>query len=553
MRSDDSDPTEPLPRVRPDQSAPVRPPRRPRPADPGARAANSRATAGAASAPRRERPSGGDPGPAARRAPTRRAAPRPAAPDRKAPTQDAETSLGAKTGSPRPRTAAAATSRTTSGRTAKRSRTPEQALEHGHGHGHSDAAPASTRVRRLLLFLLAPLALATLVAVGMLFPWGGGPEHSGSGGTPVDGVVTAAAAGPCLSPGQVQVGEPAPDDRRCLSVDVRLDDGPGQGSTITKILPIEPSSPRFAVGDEVVLAYGGADPTDAGSYQLRDFQRGVPLLLLGVLFAAAVLLLGRWQGLASLVALGITFAVIALFVLPAILAGRDPLLVAIAAAGLIMFIALYVTHGFSARTSVAVLGTIVSLTLIGVLSAVFSAAADLTGLDTDTSTLIGALGGGIDARGLLLAGIVIGALGVLDDVTVAQASAVWELRRANPALSWRSLYAAGLRIGRAHVGSAVNTLVLAYAGAALPLLLLSSLADVGLSPILQSQDVAQELVRTLAGSIGIIAAVPLTTVLAALVAVRDEPVEAEPGGDDVHDAADTTDAELSPPASPRTG
>lgn len=428
-----------------------------------------------------------------------------------------------------------------------RPRTPPVSVGHGHGHGHGhgDTTPASRQVRRLLLALLAPLALATVVAVGVLFPWEGAPELAGSAGTPVDGVVTAAAAGPCLQPGQVQVGEPDPDDQRCLSVDVRLDDGPGQGATISKILPIEPSSPRFAVGDEVVLAYGGGEPTDPGSYQIRDFQRGVPLLLLGVLFAAAVLLLGRWQGLASLVALGITFGVIVLFVLPAILAGRDPLLVAIAAAGLIMFLALYVTHGVSARTSVAVLGTIASLALIGVLSAVFSAAADLTGLDADTSSLIGSLGGDLDPRGLLLAGIVIGALGVLDDVTVAQASAVWELRRANPALSWRSLYAAGLRIGRAHVGSAVNTLVLAYAGAALPLLLLSSLADVGLSPILQSQDVAQELVRTLAGSIGIIAAVPLTTLLAALVAVRDE--NAEPR--EVEDPDD----ELSPPTSPRTG
>ncbi|WP_369785955.1 YibE/F family protein [Saccharomonospora xinjiangensis] len=409
-------------------------------------------------------------------------------------------------------------------------------------------------MRRMLLVLLAPIAAATLVAVGVLYPWGGGGEReSNSVGTPVDGVVTAAAAGPCLSPGQVQVGEPSPDERQCLSVDVRLQDGPGEGATITKILPLEPSSPRFAVGDEVVLAFGGADAGDAASYQLRDFQRGVPLLLLGVLFAGAVLLLGRWQGLASLAALGISFAVIALFVLPAILAGESPLLVAIAAAGLIMFIALYLTHGLSARTSVAVLGTMVSLALIGVLSAVFSAAAQLTGLDTDTSTLIGALGEGIDARGLLLAGIVIGALGVLDDVTVAQASAVWELRRANPTLTWRGLYAAGLRIGRAHVGSAVNTLVLAYAGAALPLLLLSSLADVGLSPILQSQDVASEIVRTLAGSIGIVAAVPLTTLLAAVIAVRDE----SPGAEESSGGGESGDEDagdgVSRRATPRSG
>nr|WP_177206817.1 YibE/F family protein [Saccharomonospora viridis] len=376
-------------------------------------------------------------------------------------------------------------------------------------------------MRRMLLALLAPVAMATLVAVVVLYPWNGA-QLPRSVGTPVNGVVTAATSGPCLAPGQVQVGAPNPDDKRCLTVEVALSDGPAQGSTITKSVPLEPTSPRFAVGDEVVLSYSGADPTDSTSYQLQDFQRGMPLLLLGALFAGAVLLLGRWQGLASLVALGISFAVITLFVLPAILAGRDPLLVAIAGAGLIMFVALYLTHGLSARTSVAVLGTMVSLALIGTLSAIFSAMAKLTGLDSDTSTLIGSLGHPIDARGLLLAGVVIGALGVLDDVTVTQASSVWELRRANPSLDWRGLYTAGLRIGRAHVGSAVNTLVLAYAGTALPLLLLSAMADVGLSPILQSQDVAQEIVRTLAGSIGIVAAVPLTTLLAALIAVRDD-------------------------------
>jgi uncharacterized membrane protein len=168
-----------------------------------------------------------------------------------------------------------------------------------------------------------------------------------------------------------------------------------------------------------------------------------------------------------------------------------------------------------------VLGTLVSLALIGILSAIFSAAASLTGLDDSTSLLIGSLGHGIDSRGLLLAGVVIGSLGVLDDVTVTQTSAVWELRRANPDLSWRQLYNSGLQIGRDHVGSAVNTLVMAYAGAALPVLLYSSISGVGLGTLLGSEDIAQEIIRTLAGSVGIVAAVPVTTILAALIASRE--------------------------------
>ena len=238
-------------------------------------------------------------------------------------------------------------------------------------------------------------------------------------------------------------------------------------------------------------------------------------------FAAAVLLLGRWRGLAALAALGLSFLVLLVFVLPAILAGHDPLAVAVVGACLIMFAVLYLTHGPSARTSTAVLGTLLSLALIGVLGAAFAAAARLTGLDDQTSNLIATLGTGVDARGLLLAGVIIGALGVLDDVTVTQTSAVWELHRADPGMGPGALFTAAMRIGRDHVASAVNTLVLAYAGAALPLLLLFTLSGRGLGEVLTAQDVATEVVRTLVGSIGLVASVPITTGLAALVASRE--------------------------------
>ncbi|WP_245757101.1 YibE/F family protein [Amycolatopsis xylanica] len=416
-------------------------------------------------------------------------------------------------------------------RSAARPEPPEPAKQaatghgHGHGHGHGPAAPASRRVRLLLIWLLAPLAAATVLGMIVLYPWGkAAPTSVVPQGTPVHGTITTTVTGPCLGQGEVQVGAPKPDAKPCLTVELKLTDGQASGQPLKLTVPIEPSTPRFSAGDTIVLSYNGGKADDPSAYQIVDFQRGLPLALLAGLFALAVIVLGRWQGVAALVALGLSFLVLALFVLPAILAGESPLLVAIVGAGVIMFIALYLTHGLSARTSVAVLGTLVSLALIGVLSAVFSAAASLTGLDDNTSNLIGSLGHGIDARGLLLAGVVIGALGVLDDVTVTQTSSVWELRRANPALGWRELYGAGLRIGRDHVGSAVNTLVMAYAGAALPVLLYSSLSGIGLGAILGSEDIAQEIVRTLAGSVGIVAAVPVTTVLAALIASR-EPVE----------------------------
>ncbi|MEV6226450.1 YibE/F family protein [Saccharopolyspora shandongensis] len=401
---------------------------------------------------------------------------------------------------------------------------------HGHGHGHGPTDPASKQVKRVLAIALAPFALAAVVGFLLLYPF----DHQqrtgadlGFGQYPVNAVVVSAAAGSCT--------QGSPDEGGCVVLGIRMQDGPRPNQTIEQTVPTDPGTPRFAVGDHVVLSYAGANPDDPTSYQVVDFQRGMPLLVLALVFAAAVIVLGRWQGVAALVALGLSFVVLIGFVLPAILAGEDPLLVAVVGAGLIMFVVLYLTHGFSARTSTAVLGTLLSLALIGLLSMVFSAATSLTGLDEDTSSLMGVLGTPIDARGLLLAGIVIGALGVLDDVTVTQTSAVWELRKANPSLSWRQLYKAGQRIGRDHVSSAVNTLVLAYAGAALPLLLAYTLSGRTFGEVVSSQAVAQEVVRTLVGSIGLVAAVPITTAIAAAVAVREPAKSAGRSGGSVAD------------------
>ncbi|MDQ3988807.1 MAG: YibE/F family protein [Actinomycetota bacterium] len=394
---------------------------------------------------------------------------------------------------------------------------PAVPANHGHGHGHLE--PASGRVRVLLALILVPFALATLVGAALTWP---GDElrtatDVGFGERPVRGEVTATSATSCSVGGTGTGQEP-----ECIALTILLRDGEAPGRTIEQVLPDEPSTPNFTTGDRIVLAFTGGDPADPSSYQVRDFQRGAPMLWLAVLFAVAVVLLGRWKGLASLAALGFSFGVLLVYVLPAILAGSDPVVVGVLGAGVIMFGTLYLSHGVSARTSTAVVGTLLSLGLIGLLGSAFSAAARLTGLGADTANLIAVLGTGIDARGLLLAGVVIGALGVLDDVTVTQTSAVWELRRANPDLSSRQLYTSALRIGRDHISSAVNTLALAYAGAALPLLLAFSVSGQGFGTLVTAQDVAQEVVRTLVGSIGLVAAVPITTLIAAVVARRDD-------------------------------
>ena len=389
----------------------------------------------------------------------------------------------------------------------------------GHGHGHGPIEPASGRVRLLLALILVPFALATLVGVALSWPGDEPPAAAdvGFGQRPVRGEVTATSATSCNVDGVGTGQEP-----ECIALTILLRDGAAPGRTIEQVLPDEPSTPNFTTGDRVVLAFTGGDPVDPSSYQVRDFQRGAPMLWLAVLFAVAVVLLGRWKGLASLAALGFSFGVLLVYVLPAILAGSNPVVVGVLGAGVIMFGTLYLSHGVSARTSTAVVGTLLSLGLIGLLGSAFSAATRLTGLGADTANLIAVLGTGIDARGLLLAGVVIGALGVLDDVTVTQTSAVWELRRANPGLSSRQLYTAALRIGRDHISSAVNTLALAYAGAALPLLLAFSVSGQSFGTLITAQDVAQEVVRTLVGSIGLVAAVPITTLIAAVVARRDD-------------------------------
>lgn len=389
----------------------------------------------------------------------------------------------------------------------------------GHGHAHGPPAPADRRVRMVIACLLVPAALATLVGLVLLYPFAGPPlPAAGAAALPrVPAQVTGAAQADCGN---------EPGDGGCVALTIVPEEGAGAGRPVTVLVsapqPGLGSVPTYAVGDDVKVVISG-DPGDPASYEVVDFQRNTPLLLLALVFAAAVVALGRWRGFAALVALGLTGVVVVGFVLPAILAGRDPLAVAVVGSCAIMFGVLYLTHGFSARTSTAVLGTLSSLLLIGLLGAAFAAAARLTGLDEDTANITAALGTDIDTRGLVLAGLVIGALGALDDVTVTQTSAVFELRAADPRARSTALFTAAMRIGRDHVASAVNTLVLAYAGAALPLLLLFAVAERGLGDALTTQVIATEVVRTLVGSIGIVAAVPVTTALAVAVSSRQRP------------------------------
>ncbi|MFF8031352.1 YibE/F family protein [Streptomyces sp. NPDC016626] len=407
---------------------------------------------------------------------------------------------------------------------------------HGHSHGHGPAAPVSRHLRRVISAILIPFAAAVLIGLAVLWP-GGAPAHERTGvgfdRQTQSATVTEVVEVSCQSvnaSGGVPTGDTSTAEGSsaqqqangtCKKATIRVDTGEDKGRTFNEI--VQPDQSRqLSEGQGVVVAYEPSAPEDL-QYSVTDVNRRFPLALLAGIFALAVVAVGRLRGVMALVALAISFLVLNFFVLPAILQGSNPLVVAVVGASAIMLIALYLCHGLSARTSVAVLGTLISLLLIGILGSVFIGWAALTGDTDDNTGLIHGLYPEIDMSGLLLAGVIIGSLGVLDDVTVTQTSAVWELHDANPSMGWRELYRAGIRIGRDHIASVVNTLVLAYAGAALPLLLLFSIAQSSVGTVANSELVAEEIVRTLIGSIGLVASVPVTTALAALVVSADRP------------------------------
>jgi uncharacterized membrane protein len=267
-------------------------------------------------------------------------------------------------------------------------------------------------------------------------------------------------------------------------------------------------------------------------YYINDFRRETPLALLLALFLGSVVAFGRRRGAQALLGLVLSFVVIIGFIVPAILAGRSPVAVALVGSSLIMVITLYLSHGWSQKTTAAVVGTAAALVVTAGLAAVFVAAASLTGLANEDARMANLQVGGLSLRGLLLAGMIIGGLGVLDDVTMSQSSTVFALRRANPAASFTELVRNALSVGHDHIAATVNTLFLAYAGASLPLLIVFSTGIDRIGVIVTSETVAIEIVRALVGSIGLIAAVPLTTAMAAALAIA-QPLAAA-GGRDAH-------------------
>jgi len=281
------------------------------------------------------------------------------------------------------------------------------------------------------------------------------------------------------------------------------------------ILPIA-NLQQYQQGAKVVVNYT-KDFENNDSFYITDYVRRDSLLWLFIIFVVLVAIVARWRGITSLLGMGASFIVIFKFILPKILAGSDPIQIAIIGSLFIIPITFYLSHGFNKKTTVAVIGTVIALIITGVLAGIFVESAKLTGFASEEAGFLQiAKQGNINIRGLLLAGIIIGVLGVLDDITVSQSAIVLQLKKANPKLKFEELFKRAMDVGQDHISSMVNTLVLVYTGAALPLLLLFIDNPHPFSEVVNYEIIADEIVRTLVGSIGLILAVPITTIIAVL-------------------------------------
>jgi uncharacterized membrane protein len=399
-----------------------------------------------------------------------------------------------------------------------------------HTHSHSDEpAPIEPHAARVVVGLLAAIGLAVIIGAVLLWPSGREvdiplPFQNASGGavTTEAGHVISNTLGFCGSPstGKVLTASPkpgAPEGAQCSGVLVAIDSGPNTGATTLLEFSPGPGQPHLAAGDKIRIVRQ-VDRQGATSYGFYDYERSWPLIGLAVLFALVIVAVARLRGLLALVGIVVAFLVLVVFLLPALRDGAPAVPVALVASAAILYVVMYLAHGVNMRTSAALLGTLTSLLLAALLSWAAIELAHLTGLSEEQNNVVAAYMGSVSITGLLLAGFIIGSLGVLNDVTVTQASTVFELAAVGSERSRRTIFLSAMRVGRDHIASTVYTLVLAYAGSSLPLLLLFSVANRSLGDVLTSESVAIEIARSAVGGIGLALSVPLTTAIAAVLA-----------------------------------
>ncbi|MGE2725440.1 YibE/F family protein [Mycolicibacterium pulveris] len=403
-------------------------------------------------------------------------------------------------------------------------------MAHSHGHSHSltGPAPLGPLAAKIVVGLLIVIGIAVLAGAAWLWPSQQKadiplPFQNAAGGavTTEAGHVLSTSLADCGSPSTGRVLTSAPVAAQghggiCVQALIAIDSGPNTGANTLLEFSGGPGQPNLSVGDDVRISRQ-VDDAGTTTYSFYDYERTWPLIALAAVFAIVVVAVARWRGLRALIGIVVAFLVLVVFLLPALRDGAAAVPVALVASAAILYAVIYLAHGVSLRTSAALLGTLTSLLLAAVLSWAAIEMAHLTGLSEDQNNTVAAYLGDVSITGLLLAGFIIGSLGVLNDVTVTQASTVFELAELEGS-SRRAIFVGAMRVGRDHIASTVYTLVLAYAGSALPLLLLFSVANRSLADVLTSESVAIEIARSAVGGIALALSVPLTTGIAAVLA-----------------------------------
>ncbi|MGQ4495903.1 YibE/F family protein [Dermabacteraceae bacterium P13101] len=390
-------------------------------------------------------------------------------------------------------------------------------MGHGHSHGGEHTLPEAQgkRARLLLAALTVPLLLATLLGMFLLWPAAGKLPPK----------TALLAPGVNLEVARVQEVPPDKNPREFVKVSARGLTGPIAGKTIEVSVPPEVFANGTHRGSEMRvmgLVDQGEDGKPVIRYSYFDMQRSTPMLLLFGIYLLVVAAVARGRGLRAVVGLAASVAVVVFFMLPSLLAGNNPLLVGMIGASAMMFPAVYLAHGISIRTTTALWGTIAGAAVTLVMALLAAGPTGMTGTQGEAPSLLYGSGLNISLSTILLAGVLISGLGALNDVTITQASAVWELRAAMPNANRLRVFTSAMRIGRDHIASTVYTLAFAYIGTALPVLLVAATIERSFLDTLLAGEIAEEIFRTLVASIGLVLAIPLTTGIAALLAGKGD-------------------------------
>ncbi|AWT25155.1 YibE/F family protein [Corynebacterium provencense] len=418
-----------------------------------------------------------------------------------------------------------------------------------HSHSHDTGPWISdprkivwTAPRVILASFLFLGAVATVIAVTLQWPHGKAVtsdnfhQTSNLAQQVAEGTVALETSGSCSSAqiGRTFTSAPATEQvpagtRACDQLIVDITDGPDEGTRTLLASPNADGDADVNIGDKVLLSTT-TNQDGTRSYAFQDFQRGTPLWIWLAVTLLAICVVGAWRGVRAIVGLAITLGVIAVFLLPALARGGNPVTLAITACAAVLYLVLFLVHGMNWKTASSLGGTLVAMMLGTGLAALAIDTSELRGLADENNFQILLYLPGVQVTGLLLAGFIIGTLGVLNDVTVAQASTISELQAADPDASRWKLFTTAMRVGRDHLASTVYTLVLSYAGAALPLLVLLSVSGRSLNHILTSDIMATEILRSATGSLALVAAVPLTTAIAAVTTTAKTRVRAGTAG-----------------------